>query len=80
MDAPVERFLVLGVWQPVTPGKSGAGFWTETLSFSFRLGNRGGEMPEGLARVAYPCQGKPVEEKHPKSQLNSPTLIRRFST
>lgn len=39
-DAPAAQFLVLGVWQPVTHEKSGAGFWMDTPSFSFRLGSK----------------------------------------
>lgn len=84
MGAPIEQFLVLGVWEPITPGKSGAGFWMETLSSSFRPGNRGGEMPDGLARVAHPCQGKPGERREvfqiPAQQSNPDQEVQCLAT
>lgn len=84
MDAPVEQFLVLGPWKPVTPGKSGAGFWMETLSSSFRPGNRGRKMLDGLARVAHPCQGNPGERREasqiPAQQSNPDQEIPLIAT
>ena len=80
MDAPIEQFLVLGHGSLLHLEILGLGFgWRHFLLASGQVTEVGRCQMVWPGWLTHAKVSLEKEDKHLKSQLNSPTLIRRFS-